>query len=65
MEERLIKNAEQQRCGGGETDWPFSFFRPTPLPPSDRLYFAILKQKVKSTADRHCFCVDEELAYEK
>uniref|UniRef100_H3BYY7 Cell division cycle 14B n=1 Tax=Tetraodon nigroviridis TaxID=99883 RepID=H3BYY7_TETNG len=31
---------------------------------TDRLYFAILKQKVKSTADRHCFCVDEELAYE-
>ncbi|XP_056887947.1 dual specificity protein phosphatase CDC14B isoform X1 [Takifugu flavidus] len=30
----------------------------------DRLYFAILKQKVKSIADRHCFCVDEELAYE-
>uniref|UniRef100_A0A3Q3VZ04 protein-tyrosine-phosphatase n=1 Tax=Mola mola TaxID=94237 RepID=A0A3Q3VZ04_MOLML len=31
---------------------------------TDKLYFAILKQKVKSTADRHCFCVDEELAYE-
>ncbi|XP_037338541.2 dual specificity protein phosphatase CDC14B isoform X2 [Pungitius pungitius] len=30
----------------------------------DQLYFAILKQKIKSTADRHCFCVDEELAYE-
>lgn len=41
------------------------YFRPHPLPPSDRLYFAILKQKVKSIADRHCFCVDEELAYEK
>ncbi|XP_077571513.1 dual specificity protein phosphatase CDC14C-like isoform X1 [Stigmatopora nigra] len=31
---------------------------------SDRLYFAILQQKVKSTRDRHCFCIDEELEYE-
>ncbi|KAM6944968.1 dual specificity protein phosphatase CDC14B isoform 4-T4 [Lycodopsis pacificus] len=30
----------------------------------DQLYFAILKQKIKSTAERHCFCIDEELAYE-
>ncbi|XP_030637284.1 dual specificity protein phosphatase CDC14B isoform X2 [Chanos chanos] len=30
----------------------------------DQLYFAILQQKVKSTADRHCFCIDEELSYE-
>uniref|UniRef100_A0A8C6LNL0 Cell division cycle 14B n=1 Tax=Nothobranchius furzeri TaxID=105023 RepID=A0A8C6LNL0_NOTFU len=30
----------------------------------DQLYFAILQQKIKSTADRHCFCIDEELAYE-
>ncbi|XP_061674391.1 dual specificity protein phosphatase CDC14B isoform X2 [Syngnathoides biaculeatus] len=30
----------------------------------DQLYFAILHQKIKSTTDRHCFCVDEELAYE-
>uniref|UniRef100_A0A674NRC6 Dual specificity protein phosphatase CDC14A n=1 Tax=Takifugu rubripes TaxID=31033 RepID=A0A674NRC6_TAKRU len=53
-------------CTAGRK-WPlifFFFFRPHPLPPSDRLYFAILKQKVKSIADRHCFCVDEELAYE-
>nr|XP_015828375.2 dual specificity protein phosphatase CDC14B isoform X4 [Nothobranchius furzeri] len=31
---------------------------------TDQLYFAILQQKIKSTADRHCFCIDEELAYE-
>lgn len=31
---------------------------------TDQLYFAILKQKIRSTADRHCFCVDDELAYE-
>ncbi|KAI3372747.1 hypothetical protein L3Q82_023209, partial [Scortum barcoo] len=31
---------------------------------TDQLYFAILKQKIKSTAERHCFCIDEELAYE-
>ncbi|XP_049619566.1 dual specificity protein phosphatase CDC14B isoform X2 [Syngnathus scovelli] len=31
---------------------------------SDQLYFAILHQKIKSTAERHCFCIDEELAYE-
>uniref|UniRef100_A0A673FY32 Tyrosine specific protein phosphatases domain-containing protein n=1 Tax=Sinocyclocheilus rhinocerous TaxID=307959 RepID=A0A673FY32_9TELE len=30
----------------------------------DQLYFAILHQKVKSTSDRHCFCIDEELSYE-
>ncbi|XP_041855396.1 dual specificity protein phosphatase CDC14B isoform X5 [Melanotaenia boesemani] len=31
---------------------------------TDQLYFAMLQQKIKSTADRHCFCIDEELAYE-
>uniref|UniRef100_A0A8C1WV78 protein-tyrosine-phosphatase n=1 Tax=Cyprinus carpio TaxID=7962 RepID=A0A8C1WV78_CYPCA len=31
----------------------------------DQLYFALLHQKVKSTPDRHCFCIDEELSYEK
>ncbi|XP_029019024.1 dual specificity protein phosphatase CDC14B isoform X6 [Betta splendens] len=31
---------------------------------TDQLYFAVLKQKIKSTAERHCFCIDEELAYE-
>ncbi|XP_047447433.1 dual specificity protein phosphatase CDC14B isoform X3 [Mugil cephalus] len=30
----------------------------------DQLYFAILQQKIKSTTERHCFCIDEELAYE-
>ncbi|KAG7489723.1 dual specificity protein phosphatase CDC14B-like isoform X2 [Solea senegalensis] len=30
----------------------------------DQLCFAILQQKIKSTAERHCFCIDEELAYE-
>uniref|UniRef100_A0A6Q2ZEN0 protein-tyrosine-phosphatase n=1 Tax=Esox lucius TaxID=8010 RepID=A0A6Q2ZEN0_ESOLU len=29
-----------------------------------QLYFAVLQQKIKSTADRHCFCVDDELSYE-
>jgi len=32
---------------------------------SDQLYFALLPQKVKSSPDRHCFCIDEELSYEK
>lgn len=41
---------------------PFLF--PSRIPP-DQLYFAILKQKLKSTTERHCFCIDEELAYEK
>ncbi|XP_050973615.1 dual specificity protein phosphatase CDC14B isoform X3 [Labeo rohita] len=31
---------------------------------TDQLYFAILHQKVKSTPERHCFCIDEELSYE-
>uniref|UniRef100_A0A8C7ZRQ5 Dual specificity protein phosphatase CDC14B n=1 Tax=Oryzias sinensis TaxID=183150 RepID=A0A8C7ZRQ5_9TELE len=31
---------------------------------TDQLYFAMLQQKMKSTSDRHCFCIDEELAYE-
>ncbi|XP_068078994.1 dual specificity protein phosphatase CDC14B isoform X4 [Danio rerio] len=30
----------------------------------DQLYFALLHQKVRSTPDRHCFCIDEELSYE-
>ncbi|XP_073675058.1 dual specificity protein phosphatase CDC14B isoform X2 [Garra rufa] len=34
------------------------------LPITDQLYFAILHQKVKSTPERHCFCIDEELSYE-
>ncbi|XP_028313462.1 dual specificity protein phosphatase CDC14B isoform X2 [Gouania willdenowi] len=31
---------------------------------NDQLYFAILQQKIKSNPERHCFCIDEELAYE-
>ncbi|XP_051524477.1 dual specificity protein phosphatase CDC14C-like isoform X3 [Myxocyprinus asiaticus] len=31
---------------------------------TDHLYFGILHQKVKSSPDRHCFCIDEELSYE-
>ncbi|TRZ03139.1 hypothetical protein DNTS_014534 [Danionella cerebrum] len=31
---------------------------------TDQLYFALLHQKVKSSPDRHCFCIDEELSYE-
>uniref|UniRef100_A0A8C1QH69 Cell division cycle 14B n=1 Tax=Cyprinus carpio TaxID=7962 RepID=A0A8C1QH69_CYPCA len=31
---------------------------------SDQLYFALLHQKLKSSPDRHCFCIDEELSYE-
>ncbi|XP_008334251.1 dual specificity protein phosphatase CDC14B isoform X2 [Cynoglossus semilaevis] len=31
---------------------------------TDQLYFAILQQKLKSTSERHCFCIDDELAYE-
>ncbi|XP_041757416.1 dual specificity protein phosphatase CDC14C isoform X2 [Coregonus clupeaformis] len=30
----------------------------------DQLYFAVLQHKIKSTADRHCFCIDDELSYE-
>ncbi|XP_031426958.1 dual specificity protein phosphatase CDC14B isoform X2 [Clupea harengus] len=30
----------------------------------DQLYFAILQHKVKNTAERHGFCVDDELSYE-
>ncbi|XP_035291805.1 dual specificity protein phosphatase CDC14B isoform X2 [Anguilla anguilla] len=30
----------------------------------DQLYFAVLQQKVKSTPERHYFCIDEELSYE-
>ncbi|XP_048854670.1 dual specificity protein phosphatase CDC14B isoform X2 [Brienomyrus brachyistius] len=31
---------------------------------TDQLYFAILQQRIKSTAERHCFCIDDELSYE-
>ncbi|XP_077073697.1 dual specificity protein phosphatase CDC14B isoform X6 [Siphateles boraxobius] len=31
---------------------------------TDQLYFALLHQKLKSSPDRHCFCIDEELSYE-
>nr|XP_015223761.1 PREDICTED: dual specificity protein phosphatase CDC14B isoform X4 [Lepisosteus oculatus] len=30
----------------------------------DQLYFVILQQKPKSTAERHFFCIDDELSYE-
>ncbi|XP_062310978.1 dual specificity protein phosphatase CDC14B isoform X2 [Osmerus eperlanus] len=29
-----------------------------------QLYFAILPQKTRSTCERHCFCIDDELSYE-
>lgn len=32
---------------------------------SDRLYFATLRNKPKSTVNTHYFCTDEELVYEK
>lgn len=32
---------------------------------SDRLYFATLRSKPKSTANTHYFCVDDEFVYEK
>ncbi|MCJ8735055.1 hypothetical protein PDJAM_G00242430 [Pangasius djambal] len=31
---------------------------------TDQLYFAILYQKIRSTPEKHCFCIDEELSYE-
>ncbi|KAM9475559.1 dual specificity protein phosphatase CDC14B isoform 4-T4 [Clarias gariepinus] len=31
---------------------------------TDQLYFAVLNQKIRSTPERHCFCIDEELSYE-
>ncbi|KAJ8262847.1 hypothetical protein COCON_G00153040 [Conger conger] len=31
---------------------------------TDQLYFAVLQHKVKSTPERHYFCIDEELSYE-
>ncbi|XP_069043379.1 dual specificity protein phosphatase CDC14B isoform X2 [Lepisosteus oculatus] len=31
---------------------------------TDQLYFVILQQKPKSTAERHFFCIDDELSYE-
>ncbi|XP_017323332.1 dual specificity protein phosphatase CDC14B isoform X6 [Ictalurus punctatus] len=31
---------------------------------TDQLYFAILNQKLRSTPERHCFCIDEEFSYE-
>ncbi|KPP80310.1 Dual specificity protein phosphatase CDC14A-like [Scleropages formosus] len=31
---------------------------------TEQLYFAILQQRIRSTADRHCFCIDDELSYE-
>ncbi|KAJ8305588.1 hypothetical protein KUTeg_016133 [Tegillarca granosa] len=31
----------------------------------DRLYFATLRSKPKSTAHTHYFCIDDELVYEK
>ncbi|XP_028856235.1 dual specificity protein phosphatase CDC14AB isoform X5 [Denticeps clupeoides] len=34
------------------------------LPPPDRLYFATLRSKPKSTANTHYFCTDDELVYE-
>lgn len=46
--------------------WLFSKSPLFPCPLfSDQLYFAILQQRIKSTAERHCFCIDDELSYEK
>uniref|UniRef100_A0A8C3TSW8 Cell division cycle 14A n=1 Tax=Catharus ustulatus TaxID=91951 RepID=A0A8C3TSW8_CATUS len=43
-----------------------SLFRPavTGVPRGDRLYFATLRAKPKSTVNTHYFCTDEELVYE-
>ncbi|KAL6114009.1 cdc14b [Pungitius sinensis] len=61
--ERRRAESRKKRCaapGGSEAEPNSSIYTEI----TDQLYFAILKQKIKSTADRHCFCVDEELAYE-
>ncbi|XP_056629412.1 dual specificity protein phosphatase CDC14B isoform X3 [Triplophysa dalaica] len=31
---------------------------------TDQLYFAVVRQKLRTSPDRHYFCIDEELAYE-
>ncbi|XP_057212933.1 dual specificity protein phosphatase CDC14B isoform X2 [Triplophysa rosa] len=31
---------------------------------TDQLYFAVVHQKLRTSPDRHYFCIDEELAYE-
>lgn len=42
-----------------------SHFLSCPVYFSDRLYFATLRAKPRSTAHTHYFCVDDELVYEK
>ncbi|XP_059358352.1 cell division cycle 14Aa isoform X1 [Carassius carassius] len=51
--------------------WHFKRRRPVMVPPtawithiSDRLYFATLRSKPKSTANTHFFCTDDEFIYE-
>ena len=71
---RVNNNSEQCIYSGGigharararvvQTRTPFNRFSFCVL--SDQLYFAVLQQKIKSTSERHSFCVDDELVYEK
>ncbi|XP_066567331.1 dual specificity protein phosphatase CDC14B isoform X3 [Amia ocellicauda] len=48
----VVKHEEAEPC----SDLPVAI--------TDQLYFAILQQKPKSTADKHCFSIDDELSYE-
>ncbi|XP_010890778.1 dual specificity protein phosphatase CDC14B isoform X3 [Esox lucius] len=60
--EKRRPESRKKRCAAqGEEAEPKSAIYITV---SDQLYFAVLQQKIKSTADRHCFCVDDELSYE-
>nr|XP_061804536.1 dual specificity protein phosphatase CDC14C-like [Nerophis lumbriciformis] len=57
-ESRRKKCYEAQHCSEAEPNCDIY------IEISDQLYFAILQHKIKSTTERHCFCIDEELAYE-
>uniref|UniRef100_A0AAV2MRG6 Protein-tyrosine-phosphatase n=1 Tax=Knipowitschia caucasica TaxID=637954 RepID=A0AAV2MRG6_KNICA len=61
--ERRRSECRKKRCAAHSS----SEAEPNPdiyIAITDQLYFAILQQRIKSTADRHCFCIDDELAYE-
>ncbi|CAL8249243.1 unnamed protein product [Merluccius merluccius] len=57
--ERRRAESRKKRCAEAEQTRSDIYIGIT-----DQLYFAVLQQKIKSTSERHCFCVDDELVYE-
>lgn len=62
---RGVPSPAPRPCWDPPTPAPGSGASAAPACVSDRLYFATLRSKPKSTVNTHYFCTDEELVYEK